>query len=305
MFGIIKWENTMITHLKQLLTQSNHTIAVACAHDDDVLSAIIQAKEHGIANAILVGEEAKINAILKQYPTHTFRIIHEEDPHEAVKQCIQLVKNKEATILMKGLVDTSILLKHVVNTQDGLKASPTLAHVAVVKVASMDRYLILSDAAMNILPSLEAKVHIIEHCVKVAQAININPIRVGCICAVEKVNPKMQCTLDAITLKTMNEQGVIKGCIVDGPFALDNALSVEAAHHKGITSANAGLIDVLLLPNIESGNVLYKSITYLAQGESAGIIMGAQVPIVVTSRADSDKIKLNSIALALLIAQKK
>jgi phosphate butyryltransferase len=290
-----------LSHLNQNQT---HTIAVACAHDEDVLSAIIQAKDANIANAILVGNQVLIEKILNDlHSRHEFLIINEPNNELAVKTCIELIKQEKANMLMKGLVDTSVLLKQVVSTQDGLKASPVLAHVAVVKVSAIDRLLIMSDGAMNILPTLEQKIHILNHCVSVAKACQFNPIRVGVICAVEKVNPKMQCTLDAIELKSMNENGLIKDCIVDGPYALDNALSVEAAKHKGMTSAHAGLSNVLLLPNIESGNVLYKAVTYLAQGETAGVIMGASVPIVVTSRSDSDKNKLNSIALAALIAQ--
>jgi phosphate butyryltransferase len=294
--------------IQQFLSQLNHhqvhTIAVACAHDEDVLSAIIQAKEANIADAILVGKQPLIETILKRLnSSYSFTIIDEPDNELAVKTCINLIKDNKANMLMKGLVDTSVLLKQVVSTQDGLKASPVLAHVAVVKVAAIDRLLIMSDGAMNLLPNLEQKVHILNHCVTVAKACKFDPIRVGVICAVEKVNPKMQCTLDAIELKSMNEQGLIKDCVVDGPFALDNALSVEAAKHKGMSSPHAGLSNVLLLPNIESGNVLYKAVTYLANGETAGVIMGAAVPIVVTSRSDSDKNKLNSIALAALIAQ--
>jgi phosphate butyryltransferase len=290
--------------LSQLNHHQTHTIAVACAHDEDVLSAIIQAKDAGIANAILVGKQELIQSILKDlHSNHEFLIIDEPNNEQAVKICIDCVKQSKANMLMKGLVDTSVLLKQVVSTQDGLKASPVLAHVAVVKVPTIGRMLIMSDGAMNILPSLEQKVHILNHCVEVAKALQFDPIRVGVICAVEKVNPKMQCTLDALELKSMNESGLIKDCVVDGPYALDNALSIEAAEHKGMTSAHVGLSNVLLLPNIESGNVLYKAVTYLAQGETAGVIMGASVPIVVTSRSDSDKNKLNSIALAALIAQ--
>lgn len=291
----------LLTHL--LRKQTQHIIAVACAHDEDVLQAIIKAKHAQIADAILVGDQQRIETLLVSLDAPSFKIIHECDDHEAVKKCIQLVKNHEATILMKGLVDTSVLLKHVVSTTEGLKASPTLAHVALVKVDAIDRHLILSDAAMNITPALEPKKHIIEHCVHVAQSLHFSPINVGVICAVEKVNPKMTCTLDAIELKAMHARGEITGCNLDGPFALDNALSVEAALHKGMTSEIAGQCNVLLMPNIEAGNILYKSITYLSQGEVAGVVMGAQVPIVVTSRADSDVSKLNSIMLAAIIAQ--
>lgn len=291
----------LLTHL--LKKQAHHVIAVACAHDEDVLQAVIKAKNARIADAILVGNQQRIEALLSSLHAPSFTIIHEIDDHEAVKKCIQLIKMQEATILMKGLVDTSVLLKYVVSTAEGLKASPTLAHVSLIKVDAIDRYLILSDAAMNIAPTLETKKHIIEHCVHVAQSLHFEPIRVGVICAVEKVNPKMPCTLDAVELKAMNNQGILSGCIVDGPFALDNALSVEAAQHKGIRSEIAGLCNVLIMPNIEAGNMLYKSITYLSSGEVAGVVMGAKVPIVVTSRADSDVSKLNSIMLAAIIAQ--
>ena len=296
----------MIELLQTKLTSQNHKIAVACAHDEDVLSAIIQAKKANISDAILVGDQVKIETILKENNWDlNFEVIHEPDNEQAVKQCIQLIHSKKANILMKGLVDTSVLLKQVVSSESGLKASPVLAHVAIFKVPTLDRLMVMSDGAMNILPNLEQKAHIIAHCVTVAKSIELDPVRVGVICAVEKVNPKMECTLHAIELKKMNEEGLIKDCIVDGPFAIDNAVSIDAAKHKGITSPNAGLINVLLHPNIEAGNVMYKTITYLAQGETAGVVMGAHVPIVVTSRADSDTNKLNSIALAALIAQKQ
>jgi phosphate butyryltransferase len=296
----------MIELLRSKLTSHKHKIAVACAHDEDVLSAVFQAKKANIADAILVGDKTKIESLLKDHNWDlNFEIIHEPENEQAVKQCIQLIHLKKANILMKGLVDTSVLLKQVVSTESGLKASPVLAHVAIFNVPALDRLMVMSDGAMNILPNLEQKAHIIRHCVEVAKAIELDPVRVGVICAVEKVNPKMECTLHAVELKKMNEEGLIKDCIVDGPFAIDNAVSVEAAKHKGITSPNAGLINVLLHANIEAGNVMYKTITYLAQGETAGVVMGAHVPIVVTSRADSDKNKLNSIALAALIAQKQ
>lgn len=296
----------MIDILYSKLISQQHKIAVACAHDEDVLSAVYQAKKANISDAILVGDQVLIKSILANHNWDlNFEIIHESDKEKAVKQCIQLIHSKKANILMKGIVDTSVLLKQVVSSDSGLKASPVLAHVSIFKVPTLDRLMVMSDGAMNIQPNLEQKAHIIAHCVEVAKAIELNPIRVGVICAVEKVNPKMECTVHAVDLKKMNELGLIKDCIVDGPFAIDNAVSIEAAKHKGITSSNAGLINVLLHANIEAGNVMYKTITYLAQGETAGVVMGATVPIVVTSRADSDKNKLNSIALAALIAQQQ
>ncbi len=279
-------------------------LSVAVAQDAEVLLAVDGAYELGIAGAILVGNEAEIREIAGKHniDVNKYTIVHEEDKVEACRKAVKLVRDKQADVVMKGLVDTSIILKAVLDKEIGLRESPVLSHVALFEVPGYDRLFYLTDAAMNIAPDLEAKKHILNNAVKVAHALgNENPIACA-LCAVEKVNPKMQATLDAAALVEANQAGEISGCTVIGPLALDNAISPEAAKHKGITDPNAGKADILLVPAIEVGNVFYKSMVFMARAKNAGMIVGAKAPIVLTSRADSDETKLNSIALALKVA---
>lgn len=279
-------------------------IAVAVAQDAEVLLAVDGARRLKLATATLVGEEREIRAIAEKLniDLSAYEIIPESDKVEACRKAVKLVRSKQADVVMKGLVDTSIILKAVLDKEIGLRQSPVLSHVAVFEVPGFDRLFYLTDAAMNIAPDLETKKHILRNAVTVAHALgNDNPIAAA-LCAVEKVNPKMQATLDAAALVEANRTGEIGGCTVIGPLALDNAISVEAAHHKGITDPNAGKADILLVPAIEVGNVFYKSMVFMARAKNAGVIVGAKAPVVLTSRADSDETKLNSIALALRIA---
>ena len=276
------------------------TLAVAAAHDAPVLLAVESARKAGLARAVLVGDEAQLSALAAQYeiPLAQYTVVHETDAAEACRIAVRLVREGKADVLMKGLVDTSVILKAVLDKENGLRDAPVLSHVAVFDVPNFDRLLYVTDAAMNIAPDVEAKKHIIGNAVKVAHALgNPEPV-VAALCAVEKVNPKMPATLDAQTLA----QAQLPDCRVIGPLALDNAISVEAAHHKGIADPDAGRADILLVPYIEAGNILYKALTYLAGARNAGIIVGAKAPIVLTSRADSDEAKFLSIALALCVA---
>lgn len=298
----------MIRSLETLRTslgqQGRSKIAVAVAQDAEVLLAVDAAYKLGIASAVLVGEESEIRAIAEKLNIDltNYEILHEADKNEACRKAVKLVRDKDADVVMKGIVDTSVILKAVLDKEIGLRMSPVLSHVAVFEVPGYDRLFYLTDAAMNIAPDVEAKKHILKNAVQVAHALgNENPIA-ACLCAVEKVNPKMQATLDAAALVEANQNGEIDGCTVIGPLALDNAISVEAAHHKGITDPNAGHADILLVPAIEVGNVFYKSMVFMARAKNAGVIVGAKAPVVLTSRADSDETKLNSIALALQIA---
>lgn len=298
----------MIQSLEQLRTPAANKplsrLAVAVAQDAEVLLAVDGARRLGIATATLVGEEGEIRAIAqaRNIDLSAYEIIHESDKVEACRKAVKLVRDKQADVVMKGIVDTAIILKAVLDKEIGLRQSPVLSHVAVFEVSGFDRLFYLTDAAMNIAPDLETKKHILRNAVTVAHALgNDNPIAAA-LCAVEKVNPKMQATLDAAALVEANRTGEIDGCTVIGPLALDNAISVEAAHHKGITDPNAGKADILLVPAIEVGNVFYKSMVFMARAKNAGVIVGAKAPVVLTSRADSDETKLNSIALALKIA---
>ncbi|MBP2635911.1 MAG: pta 1 [Firmicutes bacterium] len=282
------------------------TIAVAAAQDIDVLLAVNNAKKLGIADAILVGAESEIRriALENQIDINKFKIIDQQDIVEACRTAVKLVATGQAHIVMKGLVESATILKAVLDKEFGLRTNSVLSHVAVADIAGYDRLFYLTDAAMNIEPDLQTKKQIIENALRVARALGNECPKVACVCAVEKVNPKMKATLDAAELVKMNKDGDLTGCMVAGPLALDNAVSPEAAKHKGITDPVAGNADILLVPYIEAGNMVYKSIVFFARGQIAGIIVGAKVPVIVTSRADSDIAKLNSIAIGVLMASK-
>ncbi|SDZ09881.1 phosphate butyryltransferase [Proteiniborus ethanoligenes] len=283
------------------------TIAVAVAQDKEVLLAVNEAKNLGIADAILVGDKEEIIKIanhiamdLKELP-----IIDVKDTIEASRKAVELVSTGEAHIVMKGLVDTSIILKAVLDEEIGLRTGNILSHVAVFNIDTYHKLLLVTDAAMNIAPDINQKKQIVENAVFLAHSLDIENPKVAVICAKEKVNPKMPATVDADQLVGMNNKGIISDCMIGGPFALDNAISREAAFHKGISHPVAGDADIVLAPNIESGNILYKALAFLAKSKNAGIIVGAKAPIVLTSRADNDEAKLNSIALGVLMASKK
>lgn len=282
-------------------------IAVAVAEDSHVLEAVWDAKKKNIADAYLVGDREKIEEIAKEInmDIKKFEIIHETDIKEAARKAVKLVSSGKAQIVMKGLLSTADIMRAVLDKEIGLRGESVLSHVAVFEVNGYERLFYVTDAAMNIAPTLEDKAKIINNCVEVANALDNEEPKVGVVCAVEKVNPKMEATIHAEKLTQMNKNGEIKGCIVGGPFALDNAISLEAAKIKKIEDPVAGRADILLTPDIEAGNVLYKSLSFFAGAKSAGIIVGAKAPIVLTSRADSHEAKLNSIALGVLIACKK
>ena len=281
-------------------------IAVACAQDADVLKSVDMANVAGIADATLVGDREAIIDICKKLDIdyNKYDIVDEPDNQLAAMAAAKLVSDKKADILMKGLVDTSVVLKAVLNKELSLRTGNPISHAAVVEIPGYDRLMFVTDAAMNISPDLNAKAAIIRNTVKLANALYIDMPKVGVVCAKEKVDEKMPATLDAQSLVEMNRSGEIDGCIVGGPFALDNAVSEEAAHHKGIKDPIAGKCDILLMPDIEAGNVLYKAISYFSKSKIAGIILGASKPIVLTSRADSEETKMYSIALAVLYSSK-
>lgn len=280
------------------------TLAVAVAQDLEVLEAVSAAKKEGLATAILVGDEAKIKSIAKEakLDIEGLRIENVPDNSAAVKKAVTLVGDGEADVLMKGLVGTADLLRGVLNKEWGLATGNTISYVAIIDSPAYDRLLFLTDPAIATYPDLKMKIDLINNSVKVARALGVDKPKVACVAAVEVVNPKMEATIDGALLAKMSDRGQIKNCIVDGPLALDNALSEESAKHKGVVSPVAGKADILLVHNIETGNALYKSAHYLADCETAGITVGARVPIVITSRADTAQTKFNSIACAIMAA---
>jgi len=277
-------------------------IAVAFAQDEDVLKAIKAAVNAGICIPVLVGDKEKIEEISKEieFVLEDIEIIDEKDGNLAARKAVELVSSGKADVVMKGLIDTSIILKAVLDKEIGLRTGNILSHAAVFAIEKYHKLLLITDAAMNIAPDAEEKRQILENSLKLTQSLGIENPKVAVVCAKEKVSSKMQATVDAQELVQMQKDGKIKGCIVEGPFGLDNAISKEAAELKGVKGEVAGDADILLMPNIEAGNVLYKALTYFSDSENAGIILGAKAPIVLTSRADSDVAKLNSIALAVL-----
>lgn len=281
-------------------------ISVAVAQDREVLLSVEEARKKGVVDGILVGDSAKIEKIADELniDLSNYKIIDIKDDVEAARQAVIEVSSGRADMLMKGLVDTGVVLKAALDREIGLRGDGILSHVAVFEIENYDRLFFITDAAMNIAPDLEAKKKIIDNSVKVARALGIEIPKVACICAKEKMNPKMPDTVDAHELEEMSKRGEIENCIVGGPFALDNAVSIEAAKHKGIEHEVAGMADILLAPDIEGGNILYKSISYFARSKGAGLIVGATAPIILTSRADSEETKLNSIILGAMTAGK-
>ncbi|ERI95297.1 phosphate butyryltransferase [Clostridiales bacterium oral taxon 876 str. F0540] len=290
--------------MEKVKKQQRKRIVVAAAQDEPVLEAVRDAVSEGFIEAILVGDREKIVEIAHKinFNVNDLEIIDEADNTKAALKAVQLVSSGKADMLMKGLLETSTILKAVLNKEIGLRTGRLMSHVAVFEIPGFDRLIFITDAAFNMYPDLKAKIDILNNAVTVAHAVGIEMPKVAPICAVEVVNPDMPATIDASILSKMNERGQIKGCIVDGPLAVDNALSEEAARHKKINSPAAGKADILLLPNIEAGNVMYKTLTYTTEAKNGGILVGTSAPVVLTSRADSPESKLYSIALAALAA---
>ncbi|MCA1030669.1 phosphate butyryltransferase [Bacillus timonensis] len=295
------------TLIKKATQLKEKTVAVAAAEDEEVIEAVVEAIKHNLAHFLLFGDRENIIELLETKGQDLSKhekisIIHTISSEKSCEQAVKAVSSNDAEVLMKGNVPTATILKAVLNKDYGLRTGKVLSHVAVFEVKGYDRFTIVTDAAMNIAPDLEQKVQIINNSVSIARSIGIDTPKVAPIAAVEVVNPSMQATLDAAALTQMNRRGQIKNCIVDGPLALDNAVSHVAAKHKGITSDVAGQADILLVPTIEVGNTLYKSLIYFANAKVGAVIAGAKAPIVLTSRADSSESKLFSLALAVCSA---
>ncbi|ALC90005.1 phosphate butyryltransferase [Bacillus sp. FJAT-18017] len=290
--------------LERSVQSTKRTVAVAAAADEEVLESVAEAIRHGMAKFILFGNSEHIETILEQIQLglakNTSIIIRDvQEINESAIEAVKAVSSGTAQVLMKGDIQTSLILRAVLNKEYGLRSTGILSHTAAFNIPGYERPIFVTDAAMNIAPNLEEKARIIQNAVSLATALGINNPKVAPVCAVETVNPAMQATLDAAELAAMNQKGVIDGCIIEGPLALDNAISPLAAEHKGIIGDVAGRADILLMPSIEAGNILYKSLVYFANAKVGGVLCGATSPIVLTSRSDSSESKLYSLALAL------
>jgi phosphate butyryltransferase len=294
----------LVEHVKKIRVK---TVVVAAAHNDAALSAIIEAKKLNIANGLLIGDAQKIKGIFKELnfdKFDEFEIIDEKDEKKCALKSVQIIQENKADILLKGKIDTSTLMKVVLAQESNLRTGKLLCVVSVLDnlLRKDNKLMIMSDGGLVLTPDLNQKIEIIKNCVEVAHSMgNLNP-KVAILSASEIVNPNMQSTVDAAIISKMNERGQIKGCIIDGPLALDNAISPEAAAEKGIKSPVAGFADILIVNNIETGNIFAKSLIYFANYRLANVVIGAKIPILITSRADSAENKLLAVCMGSLMS---
>jgi phosphate butyryltransferase len=279
---------------------SRKKLVLAAAQDQHSLGAVIRAWKENIIEPILIGDKEGIKSICisNNYDINGLTIIHEPDMNTSVEMAVRMVSSKQADILMKGKIGSSTLLKCVLNKEWGLRTGNLLSHFALFEVETYHKVIAVTDVAMNIAPNLQEKIAIVNNAVSCLNKLGYILPKVAVLGAVEMVNENMEATLHAALLSKMNQRDQIKNCIIDGPLAFDNAVSLESAKHKGIKSEVAGDTDLLLMPDIEVGNVLYKSLVFFAKAKVASIILGAMVPIVLTSRSDSEQAKFDSILLS-------
>lgn len=292
--------------LEKLKNGEKEVLVVASAQDKEVLLAIKEAYDKGIIQPILIGDSKKIKYIAKdiELKLDDIKIIHSDNIENDAEIAVKLVSNNEADYVMKGLLDTSVLLKAVLNKEYGLRTDSLLSHVMVYQLDNYDKLLLLTDGGMNIYPDYNQKEMILKNAVRAFESLGIENVKVACLAAKEKVNPKMQATVDADKLYETCKNGKFgQNVIVEGPLAFDLAINKEACEIKGYKGMIQGDADILLVPTIEMGNGIGKAFTYMANAKSAGVIMGAKVPIVLVSRADSHESKLYSIAYGALISK--
>jgi len=294
-----------LDELVQAATSQGPTrIAVAAGHDPDVIEALKQAQEIGLAEGILVGDGKKIRSMTQAigFELSGHQLIDEPDDAKAARKAIDLIRQGEAKLLMKGKINTAALIRAVLDREAGLRTGRLLSQVIVFQVPGFDRLMVMTDAAINVAPTLAQKAEISRNAIEVAHAIGIPEPNVAILCALEFVNPDMPATMDAAALTLMNRRGQLTGGYVEGPIALDVPLSQFAASRKGIESPLVENTDVFIAPDIEAANILYRAILYFAGGESGGIVMGAKVPLVLLSRAESPETKICSMAIGTLLA---
>ncbi len=299
----------MLRNFEEVIEQTRklggREVAVAAAGDREVLEAVRLAGEKGVARGLLVGDEGTIRPLAEELGLGDLRVVHEPDPAAAAVRAAELVHRGEAQVLLKGLVNSSDFMRGVLHPEKGLRTGRLLSHLAVFQIPGTPKLAFHTDGGINIAPDLEAKKGILANALAALAALGYDAPKVAAITANEQVNPKMPATVDAAGLVEAWKAGAFEvPCVVEGPIALDVALSPEAARHKGIESAVSGDVDLFLMPNIEAGNVAGKSLLHYAGAQMAGLVLGAAAPVVLTSRAETAQGKLVSIALACLAAAK-
>ncbi|TZE81330.1 bifunctional enoyl-CoA hydratase/phosphate acetyltransferase [Calorimonas adulescens] len=301
----------MIKNFEELknkaLDSGRMVLSVAAAADETVIAAVEKARKIGIIDVFLVGDKRKIAAIAEEMGVDikNYEVIDEEDVTGAARTAVKLVHDGQADFVMKGILGTSDLLKSVLDEEIGLRGKNLLSHIMVYNIPAYHKLLMVTDGGMVISPTMEEKAGIIQNAVELGRALDIEPLKVAALCAVETVNPKMQATVDAKELSEKSKRGEIEGAIVEGPLAFDLAISKEAARHKGVAGEVVGDADCLLVPYIEVGNSIGKCLSYFGGAQCAGIVMGARKPIVLVSRADPPEDKFNSIVLGCVIASNR
>jgi len=282
-------------------------VAVAGADDPIVLDVLCDASAQGFALPVLFGREASIRALAKRQRLSLggCEVVNVDDPTDAARQAAEAASSGEADVLMKGNVTTATIMKAALDKEIGIKTDRLMSHVAVFEVEGYDRIMFMSDGGIVIEPDLEQKVEIVKNAISVAHALGVKQPKVALLSSIEIVNTKMRSAVEAAIIAKMADRGQIKGAIVDGPFALDNAISPEAARQKGVESPVAGAADILIVGHADVGNVFYKTLTYFVgkRCKTAGVIAGGMVPMVVVSRADTYEARLNSIAVACILSQ--
>lgn len=295
----------MIRRLEELVAEvkastSKPVVVVACGEDPHTIEAVAQGVNEGLIKTILVGDRTRIEKVAQEHGIDPgiFEIRDVKEKIPALWEAVRMVREREADFLMKGLIDSAECFRAILDKEQGLlPPGRILSHVTAMEFPRYHKLLIFSDPAVILYPDLAQKVQMVEYTVQVAHSLGIERPKVAIIAPIEKVNPKMQATLDAACIAKMAERGQIKGCVVDGPLALDVAVSRECAEIKGISSEVAGDADILIFPNIESGNVFFKTATQLSGARPAAVLVGTQTPCIFTSRADSPDAKFYSIAL--------
>jgi phosphate butyryltransferase len=278
-------------------------VAIAVADDPEILEGAATAEQAGIADIVLVGDRDRIRQLADERGLDISRmmIVDESVPQAAAAKTMEMVRLGHAQVAMKGKIETGTFLKAALDKERGLRAGSLLTHVAIIELPSYDRLLFVSDGGVVVAPTLEQKVHIVRNAVVVARALGVEVPRVAILAATEMVNPKIRATLDAANLSKMADRHQISGALVDGPLALDSAISPESADAKGIESPVAGRADILIAPDVEAANMLAKAMIYFAQGRMGGVVIGASAPLVVASRSAPAETKLVSIALGVLL----
>jgi len=300
-----------ITTFAQLTEEAKkigpRTVAIAAAQEKEILLAAHDAETQDLCECILVGDRAVIKDVAQENSIDIRRmmIIHEPKPKLAARKVMELVRMGHAQMAMKGGIETGDFLRAALDKEVGLRVGRLLTHVGIFEIPGFDRLIFISDAGVVVAPTMEQKIEIVQNAIFVAQRLGVEQPKVAILAATEMVNPKIPTTLDAANLSKMADRGQIKGGLIDGPLALDNAISLESAQIKGIKSDVAGRADILIPPDVEAANVLAKAITYFAKGNMAGVVVGGKSPIVVASRSDPHQTKLVSMALGVLLAARE